>query len=74
MLATINKLYDTVRKDKNGSELVSALFFWDGKDRRVSVPAGRYKVGDKITVSLEEYYNREKKQGSMWWAWKGDAE
>lgn len=71
MNATINKLYSEVRKDKNGNEYVTALFFWDGKDRAVRVPAGMCKVGDEIVVSLEEYFNREEKRLSMWWSWKG---
>lgn len=74
MNATINKLYDKVTHDERRGDVVTALFYWDGKDRSVRVPAGKCHVGDKITVSLEEYYNKEKGRMSVWWEWKGMAE
>lgn len=71
MEVTINRLYDKVAKNKEGVDVVSALFYWDGNDRCVRVPAGVHKVGDRITVHLEEHFSKEKKQDYKWWEYKG---
>lgn len=67
MQKPIVKLYDEVRKDRNGINVVTALFNWDGENRAVQVPAGMFKVGDVIEVHLRERYSKEKKQGYKWW-------
>lgn len=74
MKATINRIYEKVRKDKSGNDVVSALFYWDGNDRCVPIPAGKHKVGDEIEVHLEEVYSKEKGQGYKWWDYKGVAQ
>lgn len=67
MTREIIKLYDKVRKDRDGNEVVTALFNWDGENRAVPVLAGRHKEGDLIEVHLREVYSKEKKQGYKWW-------
>lgn len=67
MLKTITKLYDKVKKDRDGKEVVTALFVWDGEQRAVDVPLGKFKVGDIIEVHLREVYSREKQRGYKWW-------
>lgn len=67
MLKPISKLYDKVSKDRDGRDVVTALFVWDGEQRAVKVPAGKYKVGDVIEVHLREVYSKDKQQGYKWW-------
>lgn len=71
MKVIINKLYEKVRKNREGQDVVSALFYWDGEDRCVPVPVNVHKVGDEIEVHLMEVYSKEKGQGFKWWEYKG---
>ena len=67
MQKEIIKLYDEVRQDRDGRDVVTAIFRWDGANRAVPVLAGKHKVGDVIEVHLIERYSKEKKQGFKWW-------
>lgn len=67
MLKPITKLYDKVSQDRNGRDVVTALFVWDGEQRAVKVLKDKYQVGDVIEVHLREVYSKEKEQGYKWW-------
>lgn len=67
MQKEIIKLYDEVRQNREGQDVVTAIFRWDGQNRSVPVLVGKHKVGDLIEVHLREVYSKEKKQAYKWW-------